>query len=313
MTKKLSTLAVASLAAALLAIPASADAARYNVRVGIGDQQPTMFGSKNFKALQIKRVRYFIPWNVMDDPPRRLAAEAYVNNARAHGASVLLHISSHDLGIKRAKLPSTASYRSKVGRLVRHFRTLGVREYGTWNEANHKSQPTWRSPKRAAQYYKILRRECRGCTIVALDVLDQSGVERYMRRFYRALGKSRRYAKIVGIHNYSDVNRRRTRGTRSIMRTAKRHNRRSTFWLTETGGIVKFGRSFPYSPKRAAKRLGYLFNVTKRYRRQIKRVYVYGWTGASRRVRFDAGITTPGGKPRPAYKVLRKNLKRFKR
>ena len=313
MTKKLTLLAAACLAAAMLTVPAAADA-KFDVRVGIGDQQPTMFADRDFQKLKIKRVRYFIPWNVMGDPPRRIAAEDYVRAANAAGAKVFLHVSTHDLRIKKGKLPSRKAYKRGVGRLVRHFRKQGVREFGVWNEANHKSQPTWRSPKRAAQYFKIMRRLCMRCTIVALDVLDQPGVERYMRRWYRALGRYRRHAKYVGIHNYSDVNRRRTSGTRSIMRTARRFKRNSKFWLTETGGVVKFGRSFPYSPKRAAKRLRFLFRVVKRQRRSIKRVYVYNWTGAKKgAVRFDAGLTYASGKPRPGYRVLRRNLRRFKR
>ncbi len=50
-------------------------------------------------------------------------------------------------------------------------------------------------------------------------------------------------------------------------------------------------------------------------RRYIKRVYVYNWTGLrkSRRVRFDAGLTNPNGSTRPAYRVLRSQLTRFKR
>ena len=313
MTKKISLLAAACLVAALLVVPATASA-KIGVRIGLGDQQTTMFADSDFKKLKVKRVRYFIAWNAMSDAPRRIAAEDYVRRAAEDGASVFLHISSDDLRIKRAKLPSTKAYKRQVGRLVRHFRTLGVREFGVWNEANHASQPTYKNPRRAAQYFKIMRGLCKSCTIVGLDVLDQRGVERYIQRFYRALGKSRSKATLVGIHNYSDVNRRRISGTKSIMRTVRRYNRRANFWLTETGGVVKFGRSFPFNPKRAAARLGYLFKIVKQQRRAIKRVYVYNWTGGRKgKLRFDAGLVDHRGKPRPAYRVLRKNLGRFLR
>ena len=313
MTKKITLLAAACLAAVLLAVPATAGA-KINVRIGLGDQQTAMFADRDFKKLKIKRVRYFIAWNAMKDAPRRIAAEDYVRRAAEDGASVFLHISSDDLRIRRGKLPSTKAYKRQVGRLVRHFRALGVREFGVWNEANHASQPTYKNPRRAAQYFKIMRKLCRSCTVVALDVLDQRGVERYIKRFYRALGSSRRRASIVGIHNYSDVNRRRLSGTRSIMRAVRRQNRRASFWLTETGGVVKFGKSFPFNTKRAAKRLGFLFKIVRQQRRSIKRVYVYNWTGGRKgKVRFDAGLTDHRGKPRKAYGVLRKNLRRFRR
>ena len=42
-----------------------------------------------------------------------------------------------------------------------------VRDYMTWNEANHCSQPTCNNPERAAQYYLALRKHCSGCRIVA--------------------------------------------------------------------------------------------------------------------------------------------------
>ena len=293
---------------------ASVAQARTHVRVGIGDQQAGMFSQPAFQALKIKRVRYFVRWDVMRRSGDRLTARNYVQTARRNGARVLLHISSDNLTRKKAKLPSKSRYRRDVTRLVKYFKKLGVREFGARNEANHDSQATWKSPSRAAYEFKTVRRACGSkCTIVALDVLDQRGVERYMRRFYQALGSYRRFAKIVGIHNYSDINRKRTRGTRSIIRTVKRYNRRASFWLTETGGVVNFGSSFPYNERRAANRLGYLFTVAKRYRRDIKRLYVYNWTGAPQGARFDAGVVNPAGSPRPAYNTLRSRLKDFLR
>ena len=312
---KKKTLSLLLALAAMLALMPAAAEARTSVRVGIGDQQASMFDQPAFKALKIKRVRYFIRWDAMRrGRERELAvAENYVRAARRNRVSVLMHISSDNLTRKKARLPKLSTYRRDVTRLVKRFRRLGVREWGARNEANHDSQATWRSPKRAADEFKVVRRACKGCTVIALDVLDQRGVERYMRRFYSALGSYRRYAKIVGIHNYSDINRKRTRGTRSIIRTAKRYNRRTQFWLTETGGVVNFGSSFPYNERRAANRLGYLFTVAKRYRRDIKRLYVYNWTGAQRGARFDAGVTNPDGSPRPAYNTLRSRLKDFLR
>ena len=103
---------------------------------------------------------------------------------------MLLHISSHDLRIKRAAADGRA-LPLEVRRLVPYFRGLGVREFGAWNEANHASQPTWRSPTRAADFYvetyRAVKPNCSFCTVVGLDVLDQVGVERYMRSFYRHL------------------------------------------------------------------------------------------------------------------------------
>jgi hypothetical protein len=81
-----------------------------------------------------------------------------------------------------------------------------VRDFGSWDEANHASQPTWDSPSSAALFfremYRTVRWHCRTCGVVALDVLDQVWVERYMASFYRRLSSTyRRRATIVGIHN----------------------------------------------------------------------------------------------------------------
>jgi hypothetical protein len=298
-----------ALVAVLVAVVATSPA-HASIAVGIGDQQAAMFDHPGFKKLKVKRVRYFIRWDAMRHRDERDRAVAYIAAARAHRARVLLHISSDNLVRRKARLPKKKRYRRDVTRLVKYFKRRGVREFGARNEANHDSQATWKSPSRAAYEFKVVRRACgKKCTVVALDVLDQAGVGRYMKRFYRALGRYRRYARIVGVHNYSDVNRKRTRGTREIMRTARRYNRRTKFWFTETGGVVKFGRSFPCNTKRAASRLNYLFRIAKRYRKQVRRLYLYNWTGAGCEARFDAGLTNPDGSLRPGYYVVRKQMR----
>jgi hypothetical protein len=306
-------------AAALGASAAPAQAA--SITVGLGDQNIAMFDNPSFQALKLKRVRYFIPWNAMRNNAQRTVAENYVARAKAAKAKVFMHISTDSFRPKRAKLPSVAEYRREVGRLVKHFRSRGVTEWGVWNEANHDTQPTWDNPRRAASYFKVFYRwrsssTCRRCTIVALDVLDQPGVERYIRRFNSALGSTyRRRATIVGIHNYSEVNRRYKTRTTSIVRTQRRSNARTKFWYTETGGVVSFGRSFKCSESRAKSRTKYMFDLARRNRAHITRLYAYQWTGTDCRTRFDAGLTRADGSVRPAYAEFRRGLSRtgFKR
>jgi hypothetical protein len=232
---------------------------------------------------------------------------------------VLLHVTTDDYTIKQAKLPSTATYRREIGRIVSYFRGLGVRDFGTWDEANHASQPTWDSPSHAALFFRELYRavkpRCSTCGVVALDVLDQTGVERYMQAFYRRLSPTyRRRATLVGIHNYGDVNRKRTTFTRSIIRQAHHYNASTRFWLTETGGIVKFGSAFPCSTTRAANRLSWMFRIARLYRTSgIQRLYIYNWTGAGCSARFDAGLTSPNGTPRAGYRYVRQVLPNYLR
>jgi hypothetical protein len=317
MTKTI-TFTTAAVLAALALVPATA-AAKINIRVGIGDQQTGMFDRDTFKAAKFKRVRYFVRWDVMDNPDALRHATEYAERARQDGIQVFLHLSSDDLTIKKAKLPSVAAYRSQVTRLVPYFRDLGVRDFGVWNEANHASQPTYRSPTRAASFYvemyRAVKPRCSTCNVVALDVLDQAGVERYMRSFYRALSPTyRSRARLVGIHNYGDVNRNRTTFTRAMIRQAREFNKRSRFWFTETGGIVKFGRNFPCSTTRAAKRLKNMFTLARQYRTSgVERIYVYNFTGAGCEARFDAGLVDPDGTPRAGYRYLRSALTNYLR
>ncbi len=307
---------------ALLVCAAPAQAAEpYDVRFGIGDQSAAMFDHPGFADLRLRQVRYFIHWNVIRDRDERLKARRWVKAARAAGARPFLHISTDDLRAKRGHLPSVGAYRRDVGRLVRYFRALGVRDFGAWNEANHKSQPTWNNPARVARYWKELRRavaktcNLRHCRAVGLDVLDQRGVERYVRRFVNAAGRGyvRRYMRIVGVHNYSDVNRKRTRGLRAIIDTVKRYKPDAHYWLTETGALVKFGRSFPCDEERAADRLKYLFQIARNYRRYLQRVYLYNWFGGDCEIHFDSGLVSRDGTPRPATTPCKRGMQRFKR
>ena len=308
----------------LLAVPAAAPAAT-NVSVGIGDQNAGMFANPNYKALGLKKTRYFIEWNAIDQPAELAEAAAFVGAAKSSGVKVLMHISTDDINSKpRKKLPSLSAYRSKVKALVKIFKPLGVKEWGAWNEANHKSQPTEKNPRRAAGFFKQMRAVCSGCTIVALDVLDQAGVERYIGRFFKALGKSNASkAKVIGIHNYSEVNRKLRKGskqfpgTKKIIDATRKHHRSAKFWYTETGGIVKIGKTaqFKCSPSRAADRTKYMFTLTKKFKKFIKRLYTFNWTPTQncQTAQFDAGLINPDGTTRPAYDVIKGQLKNFKK
>lgn len=301
-----------------LAAPAAADA-RIPIRVGIGDQDASMFGQSLFQRAKFQRVRYFIPWNAIDSPSAIQNADTFIRTARANRFSVLLHISTDDYTIKKAKLPSVAQYRSKVGALVRRYRAMGVKEFGAWNEVNHASQPTYRSPLRAAEFfremYRMVKARCRSCGVVALDVLDQTGVERYMTSFYRHLSATfRRRATIVGIHNYGDVNRKRTTFTRNIIHITHRYNKSTKIWFTETGGLVSFGRSFPCSTSRAASRLNTMFSLARTYRTAgVQRIYIYSWRGPGCSARFDAGLVGPNGAARRGYNTVRRQLSNYLR
>lgn len=304
----------------VVAGPVATSAAKIKVAVGIGDQSPQMFADANWKALNIKKTRYFIEWNAIDQADQIAAADEFVTAARAARVKVLMHISTDDINsTPRRPLPSVNSYKSKVKALVDRYRPQGVTEWGVWNEANHKSQPTARNPKRAAQFYKTFRSICRNCKIVALDVLDQSGVERYIASWLKAAGSAGRSARIIGIHNYSQVNRRITAkkaskrypGTARIIKAVRKKNKKAKFWYTETGGLASFGSAFPCDKQRQASRTKFMFDMIKTYDKDVERLYSYNWFGTKNGGcdGFDAGLVEADGTVRPAYSSFKKGLR----
>ena len=309
--------------ALLAVVPTSASAV--NIRVGIGDQSPTMFADPSYKALNLKITRYFIEWNAATDPEELAKADRFVSAAKASGVKVLMHISTADIKSGTPKLPSVANYRKRVKALITRYKPKGVSDWGAWNEANHKTQPTSKNPAAAAKFYIQMRKLCTGCTIVALDVLDQRGVESYITRFFKAAGKSESArVRVVGIHNYSEVNRRiglkakssnTYPGTLRIIKAVQKSNKRAKFWYTETGGLTKQGSAFPCSDSRAANRTKYMFTLAKRYQRFIQRLYTYNWTPSAvcDESDFDGGLVNVDGTVRPAYNVFRTSLRSFRR
>jgi len=310
---------------ALLAVPASASAV--NVRVGIGDQSPAMFSDPSYQALNLKLTRYFIEWNAISQPEELSDATKFVNAANARGVKVLMHISTDDIKSGTPRLPSVAQYRSSVGALIRQFKPMGVTDWGAWNEANHQTQPTSKNPRRAAQFFGEMRKLCTGCTIVALDVLDQARVEQYIASFFKAAGANAARVRVVGIHNYSEVNRKLTErrkrtesvkkypGTKRIIAAVQKANKRAKFWYTETGGLTKQGTAFPCDDARAAARTRYMFSLAKKFDRYIERLYSYNWTPSPvcSLSEFDGGLVNVDGSTRPAYGVFKSSLSSFQR
>ena len=58
-----------------------------------------------------------------------------------------------------------------------------------------------------------------------------------------------------------------------------------------------------------------MFTLAKRFRKYIKRLYVYNWQGTdcSAGVRFDAGLVRADGTPRPGYNTFVRKLRSFKK
>ena len=296
-----------TLLAALVLVPSAE--AKY--RVGVGDQSPAMFDSPQWQSLKLKRTRYIVPWNWNKNPNQVAETTAFMNRARAARQQVLVTFSAargcwngrRYSRAKRCRAPSAKAFRSSFGAFDNQF--PWVRTYSAWNEVNHASQPTYRKPALAVRYYEVLRKQApkRKFKLMAADILDTSNMRAYLRSFMRRAKGSPR---LWGLHNYQDVNRRTSADTRLMLSMVP-----GEVWLTETGGIVKF-QGFRFSTKRAANRTKWMFKLANRYdsrqlglRSKITQLFVYRWFGeASRRARFDAGLVSAAGAPRPAYRVF---------
>jgi Glycosyl hydrolase catalytic core len=290
---------IAALLAALVAVPA----AQAKPRIGLSEQKPAVFDQANWSKLKLKRVRYVLPWDYAKHAFQHAEVRDFMNAAHAKRQEVLVtfsatrgcFISNRYRKTKACKAPSQSKYKAAVKAFRKEFPFTKV--FTPWNEVNHISQPTYRKPKLAAKYYKSMKSVCKKCTVIAADVLDSSDVKSYLKKFQKATKKKGR---IWGLHNYKDVNRKQSKGVRNVMSVTK-----GQVWLTETGGIVKFGKDFPRSTKRAASATKYMFSLAKKYKR-IKRIYNYRWFGEPKSARFDAGLVNPNGSPRKPYNVFKK-------
>jgi hypothetical protein len=290
--------AVAWCALAVWALGATATprAAQARFVLGIADQSLNMLADPRFARLGLTDTRIVVPYDVATDPAQLARYAPVLDAEHARGLRVLVAFSRREDAPRH--LPSVREY----VRAVRRFRARfpWVRDLGAWNEANHAAQPTARHPERAARLYNALRAECPRCRIVAADVLDQAGFRRWIRRFRRAA----RAPRIWGLHNYVDVNRNRDV---SIPRLRSATGRRGQVWLTETGGVVRFARSFGYDERRAARSTRHVLRIAAR--RRVGRVYLYQWSGAPLGARWDSGLVAADGRTRPALNVVERFLK----
>jgi Glycosyl hydrolase catalytic core len=315
----LSVAAVGVLVVVGVALVAAAPASA-GYRVGVGEQHAKMFDSPSWQSLKLKRVRYLVPWDYANHVGQRHEVDQFMLRARAARQDVLVTFTARrgcylpSGRYSRARVcraPSASAYRNAFGMFDAKF--PWVKTYSAWNEINHKSQPTFKSPRTAAGYYNVLRSQARKgkFRVMAADMLDTPNMGRYLASFRRHAKGS---PKLWGLHNYGDVNRRRTTFTKQMLRTVP-----GEVWLTETGGIVKLLPSFKPSESRAGARTKDLFRLVDRYdtrrrgmRSKITRLFVYSFYGAETSARFDAGLVNPDGSPRTAFSIFTKNARKHR-
>src|SRR5215217_1709775 len=217
------TLRLALIAALLSLVMAAPASAKY--RAGLGEQNPAMFDAPSWQSLKLKRVRYLVPWDYAKHRGQRDEVDYFMFRALQARQDVLVTFTARRgcysakgrySKKKACRAPSTKAYKKAFLAFDKKF--PWVKTYSAWNEINHKSQPTFKSPRKAAGYW------------------------------------------LWGLHNYGDVNRRRMRFTKTMLRTVP-----GEVWLTETGGIVQLLPNFKRSPSRAAARTKGMFRLVHRF------------------------------------------------
>jgi hypothetical protein len=285
-----------------LALPAGAHA----LVVGIGEQQPSMFGDPRFQALGIRYARLSIGWNALENRAQTRALATWLRDARADGVHPLISFEHSWIAHRHRQLPSAAQFARQFRAL--HARYPWVTDFATWNEANYCGQPTCGSPSLVAAYYRQMRAICPSCHVLGAELLDVPNMVAWVDRFRRALGGE---PSIWGLHNYIGANRLQTASTRALVRAT-----RGRIWFTETGGVVArhnhSAHDFPESAAHAALVTRFVFDRLARLSGRIARVYLYQWNAGARRraapTPWDSGLIGPHGSPRPAFWVLVREL-----
>jgi hypothetical protein len=287
-------------AAAAATLGAAAPAAA--LTVGIADNKPDMFFDPRFRTSGVEHARISIGWDALSSPWQTEQLDRWLNAARADGVDPL--VSFGHSRTDRRSLPTPERFLFEFRRF--RARYPWVKEFATWNEANHCGEPTCHRPALVAAFYRNLRRDCPDCRILAAEVLDMPNMVRWVKAFRRRAREEPRY---WGLHNYIDANRERTIGTRRMLKAVK-----GQVWFTETGGIVRRSNrrkvTFPESAKHAATATTFLFKKLVPLSRRVTRVYIYHWNADATPTNWDSALIGPTGRVRPAFRVVARVLHR---
>ena len=150
---RLSVLLAALAASLALAAPAGA------VGIGIADQKADMFSDPRFEASGMRYARIAVGWDALSSPWQTAQLDAWFHGARAAGVSPL--VSFTHSRTERRLLPSPSRLKFEFRRF--RARYPWVREFATWNEANHCGEPTCHRPRLVASYFRQMRLECPSC------------------------------------------------------------------------------------------------------------------------------------------------------
>ena len=280
-------------------VPPAVKAAIHRVVWGIDDQHYEMFGDPRWRALPLRHVRYFVPWDLTHEPHYLHLFDVWMHHALREHAIPLVAITQSDLPGRTRVLPSAAEYERSVRFIMRRVRW--VKDWTPWNEANLLDQATIHHPAVAAEYWRIMRRLCRSCTVTSPSLVGYHDASvRWMRAFVRA---ARGLHGPWAIHVYNDINEFNMVGLRQLLHQLPS----GPVWVTEVGGWLRFV-GYPENLTRQTRAVGFIFEAAVDNFPRITRWYLYQWFASSRTNRWDSGLLNANGTARPALRVVQHDL-----
>jgi hypothetical protein len=279
---------------------------------GISDENGAVFSNPYFQILGARQARYITNYDSAVKNPG--PTDAWMAAARADGTQIMVAFNpgyGTHCPSSPCTLPSAGQYTKAF--LAFRKRYPYVKIYQPWNEVNSTTQPTWTKPQAVVTYYAIVKKYCKGCTVLGADIEDLVTPRKasYVV-FIKALLAAFKQAHVAtpqvwGIHNYEDVNYFHSANTVKMLKLLP-----GQIWLTETGGLAFFETGgltvrLPYSVDRQNKATHWMMRLALRYPKRIGRLYIYnflngGPPGPSNR--FDSALLAPDGTPRLAWYAL---------
>lgn len=280
------------------------------VQLGIAEEKSPVFTDPLFLELGMKIARRTVAWDTFQYEWQIGEVHDWMMKARAAGIQPLISFNRSRVAERRHMVPSRRQWLA----MFKDFRARypWVRDFVASNESNH-TPPGAKNPKRAAQYYKDMKKACRQCRIAAATINEQPKkkfMETWIKKFIRAAGHR---PKIWALHNYYGANTFSLKFTKRFLKATKT----GEVWVTEVGGLVK-RRSANFAGKlkmregraHSTRAWKYILNRMISVDRRIKRVYLFHWNNATARDSWDSALVSHDGKPRPGLAVLRNKLRK---
>jgi hypothetical protein len=307
--------------AVLIAFAVGSTSASARLIAGISDESGAVFTNPYYQLLGSKQARYVTNYDAALRNPAD--TDAWMKDARAAGQQIMVAFNpgyGTQCPNKPCSLPSASQYTKAF--IAFHKRYPYVKIYQPWNEVNSTTQPTWTKPQDVVTYYSIVKKYCKGCTVLGADIEDLTTPHKadyvvYIKTLLADFKKAHvATPQIWGIHNYEDVNYFHSTDTVEMLKLLP-----GQIWLTETGGIDFFETGalkvlLPESETRQEKATAWMMTLALRYPKRIARLYIYSFLNAGvpdgPNNRFDSSLLYPGNLvARPAWYDLYEHYKKY--